>query len=566
MPADPEPRTLELRDYLRVVRRFKWTIVVTVVLCVAAALALSFRETPKYRASARIITTPDLSEALFTQGLGTGGGNSGGNSAQQSARAIATEIQVMSSPRVVEAVTDELGRAPAAVGFASVPDTDIIQIGSESTDPEEAAETANVYAQTYIDLRKEEDVAELLDATEAVQAEIGGLTDRIAIIDADLVAFPPPPRVEGQRTPTDEREIERARLDSQRDAYIANVDSFQRAITAIQQGGPTVLAEAGVPENPINKTPVRNGVAGLALGILLGVGLAFLREYLDDSVKTKEDLERASGLTVVGLIPELPDWKNRKATPLVSMAQPRSHAAEAYRTVRTSLEFLALEHPISSVQVTSALAAEGKTTTLSNLAATFAKGGQRVIVLCCDLRRPRVHEFFGLDNRVGFTSVLLGETPLADAIQDVPAGGLPLRLVASGPLPPNPAELLSSNRAASVIEALHERCDLLLIDSPPVVPVTDALVLAGLVDAVVLVGDSGSTTKRSLGRAVELLRQVDAPLVGAVLNGVGARTEYGYEYGKDYYAYHAEPTSKRAKARAGANGGGRGSKRTRVPS
>ncbi|MGH8984758.1 MAG: polysaccharide biosynthesis tyrosine autokinase [Acidimicrobiia bacterium] len=562
MPVDPEPRTLELRDYFRVIRRFKWTIAVTVVLCVAAALALSFRETPKYRAAARLITTPDLSESLFTQGLNPSGG---GGPNQVSARAIATEIQVMSSPRVVEAVTEELGRDPGDVGFSSISDTDIIQILVESTDAERAAETANAYASTYIDLRKEEDVNELLDAIETVQVEIDALTSRIDPIAADLAANPPIV-VEGPARTTDPRELEFARLDSQRSTFIAQIDSFQRAITATQQGGPEVLAEAEVPESPINKTPVRNGVAGLALGVLLGVALAFLREYLDDSVKTKEDLERASGLTVVGLIPELPDWKNRKATPLIALSQPRSHASEAYRTVRTSLEFLGLEHPISSVQVTSALAAEGKTTTLSNLAATFAKGGQRVIVLCCDLRRPRVHEFFGLDNRVGFTSVLLGETPLSDAIQDVASEAVPLRLVASGPLPPNPAELLSSNRAASVIEALHERCDLLLIDSPPVVPVTDALVLAGLVDAVLLVGDSGSTTKRSLARAVELLRQVDAPLVGAVLNGVGARTEYGYEYGKDYYAYHAEPTSKRSRARATANGGGRGSKRTRVPS
>jgi capsular exopolysaccharide synthesis family protein len=395
--------------------------------------------------------------------------------------------------------------------------------------------------------------------------EIDKLSGEIATLDADLVANPPPPLVEGERTPTDPRQIDRARLDSQRTTFIQQIDTIQTAITAKQQGGPEILARSEVPENPINKTPVRNGVAGLALGILLGVAFAFLREYLDDSVKTKEDLERASGLTVVGLIPDLPDWKNRKATPLVTMASPRSHAAEAYRTVRTSLEFLSLEHPISSVQVTSALAAEGKTTTLANLAVTFAKGGQRVIVLCCDLRRPRVHEFFGLDNRIGFTSVLLGETPLAEAIQEVPTDGLPVRLLASGPLPPNPAELLSSGRAASVIEALHDRCDLLLIDSPPVLPVTDALVIAGLVDAVLLVGDSGSTTKRSLTRAVELLRQVDAPLAGSVLNGVGGRTEYGYEYGKEYF--DTEPARKRSRATAATNGGrARRSKRTRVPS
>jgi succinoglycan biosynthesis transport protein ExoP len=559
VPADPEPRTLELRDYVRVMRRFKWTIFITVVLCVAAALGLSYREEPKYRASARIITTPQLGEGLLNQTLG-GGGNSG----QTSQRAIATQIQVMSSPPVVDAVTEELGRAPGKVDFGSVTDTEIIQIFATSTDAEEAAETANTYAEVYIDFRRNTDIDELTTAAEQLQVEIDTLNLRIAELDGELAANPPVIPEQGQRLPTDPRLTERARLDSQRTQYIAQTESIQRAITATQQGGIEVLANATVPSNPINKTPVRNAAAGFALGVILGVALAFLREYLDDSIKTKEDLERASGLTVVGLIPELPDWKNRKATPLVSMAQPRSHAAEAYRSVRTSIEFLALDHPISSVQVTSALAAEGKTTTLSNLAITFAKGGQRVIVLCCDLRRPRVHEFFGFDNRVGFTSVLLGETPLQDAIQDVSAEGLPLKLVASGPLPPNPAELLASNRAASVIEALHERCDLLLIDSPPVLPVTDALVLAGLVDSVLLVGDSGATTKRSLARAVELLRQVDAPMVGAVLNGVGARTEYGYQYGKDYYAYHAEKPRKRA--RASANGGGRGRKKTRVSS
>jgi succinoglycan biosynthesis transport protein ExoP len=561
MPVDPEPRTLELRDYLRVIRRFKWTIAVTVVLCVAAALALSFREKPKYAASARLDITRQLGETLLNPAAD--GTTQGGR--LDAARVIATEIQIMSSPPVTEAVTEELGYSPVGVSFASVPDTNIIQIIVTGTDAEKAAETANVYAETYIDQSREQDIDEARAAIEQVQGEVFRLTDRIAIVDADLNANPPAPLPEGERGPSDPREIERARLDAQRSSFLLEIEGLQTAITATQQGGPEIFSEAGVPDDPINKTPVRNGVAGLALGILLGVALAFLREYLDDSVKTKEDLERASGLTVVGLIPELPDWKNRKATPLIAMAQPRSHASEAYRTVRTSLEFLGLDNPITSVQVTSALAAEGKTTTLSNLATTFAKSGQRVIVLCCDLRRPRVHEFFGLDNRVGFTSILLGETPLSDAIQDVAADGLPLRLVASGPLPPNPAELLSSNRAASVIEALHERCDLLLIDSPPVVPVTDALVVAGLVDGVLLVGDSGSTTKRSLARAVELLRQVDAPLVGAVLNGVGARTEYGYEYGKEYYAYHAEPTRKRAKARA-ANGGGRRSKRTRVPS
>jgi len=309
---------------------------------------------------------------------------------------------------------------------------------------------------------------------------------------------------------------------------------------------------------------LRNGLAGVAIGLVLGFALAFLREYLDDTIKTKEDLETASGLTVLGLIPALPDWKNREAAHLIANVQPRSPAAEAYRSVRTSVEFLGLDEPIGSLQLTSAVAGEGKTTTLGNLAVTFARAGQRVIILCCDLRRPRIHEFFGLTNTVGFTSVLLGDAQLSDAIQHVP-GDHPIGMVASGPLPPNPAELLTSRRAVGVVEALDQRCDLLLVDSPPVLPVTDALVVAGLVDGVLLVADSGSTAKRGLRRAVELLHQVDAPLVGGILNNVHSRSEYAYAYGDNrYYDIGSAPDREQSAAngRNGRNGRRRAPKPT----
>jgi capsular exopolysaccharide synthesis family protein len=552
---EAEPRTLELRDYLRVVRRRKWTVLLAVLVAVPAALALSYRETPVYEAEAKLLVEPQLVEQLFTP---TAGDQRGGRAA---AAELGTEIQVMSSPDVRKAVADKLGRPPGDVWFGPIAETRVVAIVSTSTEKAEAAETANAYAETYLEVRRERAVEELLDAADQVQVEIDKLTQQIADLDAQLALNPPV--ITGEREgPTDPRVNDRARLEGKRNTYIQQLDSIQTGATVTQQAGGEVIAEAGLPRSPVNKTPVRNGVAGLGLGLILGVALAFLREYLDDTVKSKEDLERASGLTVVGLIPSLPEWKNRKATPLVTTSQPRSHAAEAYRTLRTSVEFLALEHPISSVQVTSALAQEGKTTTLSNLATSFAKAGQRVIVLCCDLRRPRVHEFFGLTNKVGFTSVLLGEAPLADAIQQVP-GDLPLGLVSSGPLPPNPAELLSSKRAAGVIQALDDRCDLLLVDSPPVVPVTDGLVIAGLVDAVLLVADSRSTTKRGLTRAVELLRQIDAPLVGAVLNGVGSGAEYGYAAGKEYYPYY-RAEERRERTGAEPNGRRRAPKKARL--
>jgi receptor protein-tyrosine kinase len=266
--------------------------------------------------------------------------------------------------------------------------------------------------------------------------------------------------------------------------------------------------------------------------VAAGVALAFLLEYLDDSVKSKDDLQRAApGVPVLGLVPVVTGWRAKQDAYLISVAEPNSPVAEAYRALRTAIQFLALDHPMGTLQVTSANPREGKTTTLSNLAIALASTGQRVLVICCDLRRPRVHEFFGLDNDIGFTSALLGKVPLAGAIQPVP-GQPTLSLLASGPLPPNPSELLASHRTAEVLATLRDSYDIVLLDSPPILPVTDALVLSGHVDATLLVAIAGTTTRKEASRAVELLRQVEAPLVGAVLNGVDKEgsDRYGYEY------------------------------------
>jgi capsular exopolysaccharide synthesis family protein len=551
----PDERTLELRDYMRVLRRRKWIIAVTVLLCTGAGLAMALVETPVYGASAKVLLERRFVETLFDP-----------IQARQEERDAATErgneIQVMGSPRVVRIVTRELGRVPNDVSFVPIEGTDVVQIASQSTNARRAAETVNAFADTYITVRRNLAVDELLEAGNQIQKEIDRLNQQIAVIDVDLAANPPPPAPErgGGNVPTDERVVNKGRLEGQRLSYVQLLDRIQTGAVVEQQGGAKILARAVQATEPVNKDPLRNVLAGLAIGLVLGIALAFLREYLDDTIKTKDDLETASGLTVVGLIPSLPDWKNRDATQLVSMAQPGSPAAEAYRSVRTSVEFLGLDEPIGSLQVTSALAGEGKTTTLANLATTFARAGQRVIVLCCDMRRPRIHEFFGLTNRVGFTSVLLGDAPIAEAIQRVP-GELPIGLVASGPRPPNPAELLASQRAVGIVEALDKRCDLLLIDSPPVLPVTDALVIAGLVDGVLIVGNSGSTTKRGMRRAVELLRQVDAPLIGGILNGVRSKSEYAYVYGDDRYYQTHQPAKA---ATNGRNGKRRSRERARA--
>lgn len=547
-PAAPtQPNALELRDYLRVLRRRKWTILVSVVVCTGIALGVALTRKPEYAATTRILVQKRLVDSIFVP-TGNNAMTASGIDLQRS-----NELQIMGSPSVRDQVRKQLGVNPAPTNFTPVANTDVVEITAVGGSPQLVADTANAFAEQYMKERIALTTVQLNDAATEIQKRIDEANFKLGTLDADLAANPPVTVPPNSRTaaPPDSRTQQRTQLASVVATYQAQLEKMLVGVSVAQSGGAQILAKASVPVKPTNGSPLRNTLAGLAVGIVLGIALAFLREYLDDSVKTKEDVESATGLTAVGLIPVLPEWKRRDAATLISNLAPRSPAAEAYRTVRTSVEFLSLDQPIGSIQVTSALASEGKTTTLANLAVTFARAGQRVIILCCDLRRPRVHEFYGLSNRVGFTSVLLGDAPTGAAIQQADRE-LPIGLVASGPLPPNPAELLASRRAVEVIEDLDNRCDLLLIDSPPVLPVTDALVISGLVDAVLVVANSGTSTKRGMRRTTELLRQVDAPLIGTILNGVQSKHEYGYVYGDN--RYYLDTTSSEKKASEGRTG------------
>ena len=248
-------------------------------------------------------------------------------------------------------------------------------------------------------------------------------------------------------------------------------------------------------------------------GLILGLAAAFLRDSLDDAVTTKETAEEFGGSTVLAAVPMVTSWKKRDRPLVVSLARPMSPAAEAYRSLRTSLQFARQERDLHTILVTSPAAAEGKTSTLSNLGAMFAQTGQRVVLVSCDLRKPRLGQFFGIDEKAGLTTAILGEQPVEELIQAVP-GDDNLWLLGSGELPPNPAELLNGRRIQEVFAALRELFDLVLIDSPPVLPVTDAVVLAKDADATLLIVAAGQTSRGDLQRAAEKLAQVNARVVG----------------------------------------------------
>jgi len=532
-------RELELRDYLDVLRRRKWIVAGVTAIVVSASIVVSLLETSVYRATAEILLQTRASERIFDP--------TEGQIDSQDRLLIDTEIQVMRSRSVQDAAEAELGRAPD-VAISSRGETSVVAVSADDPEPAVAAREANTFARVYIETRRQQQIDDLLAASAEVEAKIAEIDEQLAALIDPIEALDRQIAAAGSTAEADrlgdeqdrlreEAAAQRTALQTQRASYSAQLGQLELAGNLTRTGGAQLVSQAQTPTSPVSPKPLRNGVLALVVGLLLGVGLAFLRDYLDESIRTRDDVERATGVPVLGSIPIVEGWKDGNTPVLVAAADPHAPASEAYRSLRTSVQFLGLDDPIKLLQFTSATAAEGKTTTLANLAVSMAEAGSRVLVVCCDLRKPRIHEFFGLDNTVGFTSVLVGDTDIDQAVQEV-AGTPRLSLLASGPKPPNPAELLSSARVEKLFDWLRSAYDIVLVDSPPVLPVTDAAVLARYADATVLVATAGVTGRKELARSVETLASVQAKLVGAVLNGTAGDGAYYYRYGYGHDATH----------------------------
>jgi tyrosine-protein kinase Etk/Wzc len=287
------------------------------------------------------------------------------------------------------------------------------------------------------------------------------------------------------------------------------------------------METAELPHAPIRPQRAQQVALAMVMGLMLGVGFAFLQEFLDDRVNTAEDVQRVAALPTLGVVPTIPPENHC----LLIGQDAFSPITESYRALRTSVQYSSVDRKIQLLGVTSAHPGEGKSVTSANLAIAVALQGKRVVLMDADLRRPTVHRMFGLEAEPGLTSVLAGECSIEEALHATAIEGL--HVLASGPLPPNPPELLNSNAMIELLEELKGHAEIVIIDTPPAIPVTDAQVLGTHLDGMILVVEAGQARKAGVKHARDLLDRTRVRILGVVLNKIDQSSK-GY-YHQYYY-------------------------------
>lgn len=291
-----------------------------------------------------------------------------------------------------------------------------------------------------------------------------------------------------------------------------------------------VTSAAALNPVPVSPKPLLNLGLSMLIGLVLGIGLAVLRDVLDATLRSVEALRQIAGPAALAVIPY---DASAKTSPLILDSHARSLRAESMRHLRTNLQFVDVDNPVRVVVVTSSVPEEGKSSTASNLAVTFAEAGRKVLLIEGDLRRPRVAHYLGLDGTVGLTNVLAGQVAVDEVLQTWGRGGL--TVLPSGSVPPNPSELLDSQNMQDLLIAMRRVFDLIIIDTPPLLPVTDGAIAAAHADGAILVVRYGKTTKGQVSSAIAVLEAVGARLLGSVLNMAPTKGADAYGYGSYYY-------------------------------
>lgn len=530
---------MDTRRSLGVLRHWAWLLVASVLLAGGAAFLVSSALPKTYEASVTLIvgqslqaTSPDYNQLLASQRL------------SQTYADLATTSPILS--RVIDregldTTPDDLAKRVSA---SAPTNSTLVTLTVDDPDQARVAAIANTLADELI----------------ATSPSVNGRSSAVqSFVDKDLLAIQ-------QQIEDAQAEVQRlsaiavrtADEESQLQALQGRLVSLRGTYGTLLQfsstSGSNLLTVVNPAVQPIDAASPRvllNTVLAALAGLLLAVGAAYLLEYLDDTLKSADDVDAAVGLSTLGAIIRMKGDADRAPMyRLATILYPRSPAAEAYRTLRTNIEFAAVEAPVRAILVTSSVPGEGKTTTAANLAAVFAQAGKRTVLVDCDLRKPGVHRIFGLPNATGLTTMLRNErAELADVAQSTEQESL--RVVTTGPLPPNPAELVRSERMRAALGRIAAEADYVIVDSPPLQAVTDAAILSTLVDGTLLVVDAGRTRSGAVRSGREALAKVGARVLGVTLNRLSESMSGAYYY-YDYYGGYGPGEGDRRTARQDA--------------
>jgi capsular exopolysaccharide synthesis family protein len=541
-PNEPEPQLIDLREFLGVVRRRRVSIAIVTLLVIGAAVALVYRRTPVYSSTARVEVRPLIAggdlQGFYYDLLSNMDTEAQRVTSRDVAALAGHELGVVGDDE--QLTVDQISEVTAPVSTSVPANTTYIDITCTTLQPTESQACANAFALAYVDDRASLARRSADAARAGVEDEIEAAQARISELETQLAAEQDP--------------AVQAEITSQIQAEERAIDTARLQLLAVPTASPNpalLALPASLPSVPSNKDYVTTGVMAAIVGLALGIGFAFVRERLDERVGRREGMEAAIGAPVLAVVPRVPSWRNRSEARLVTIDTPDTATAEAYRTARTTLMYLASREDIKVIMVTGPGEGEGKTTTAANLGTALAQAGQRVVLVSADLRKPRMRKFFGLQDHAGLTEVLQGRITLREAIFST---SLPkLKIVPAGEIPPNPAELLSSGRMDEIVSTLRDVADFVLIDTPPSLVVADALELAPKSDGIIVVVDGSKTTRQAATHLRHQLERVGGLIVGGILNNLGPGQEapYGRYYRSASESYR-KPTRKARKEGARA--------------
>lgn len=501
MNATPE---IELADYVQLVFRRKLVVGLVFAATVALALLFTASQTPMYQATAQVLVEPSTNVDVV--------GAQATTTRADRARDLANEVVFAESDRVVNAVRAQVG-ADSPVEISANPDSDVLQFSALSDTPETSQMWANAHADAYVTERLSEATETYLAATSLVQEELDVVRRQMRFgADPDSAAMVT-------------LVAQEARLvEALRDLGLVD------RLSAVGQAQVTSLAE--LPSSPASPNWLRNIAAGVIVAGLFGIGAALSAEALDRTIRSKEQVQLATGhLPLLGSVPRPTKRRSRKPTNILPTLQTPGFL-EAIRSLRSSIRIARVAGDgFNTVLVTSSGPGEGKSTTAANLALSFARSGVHTVIVDLDMRSPTIHKLLGLSNKRGISDAVLGANELHPRSEKATGGQL-VDVVTAGYRPSDPVDVASSPDLEKIIHDLSFVYDLVIVDSPPVLPVSDTLALSRVCDATILVARAGQTKTKDLSETLDALERSGASVLGTVLTGDTTESKrYGYGYG-----------------------------------